>query len=271
MNPIAQALLDAVIAEPDENLHRLAYADWLDENGQEERAEFIRLQLLLDSPVGQEAATRRIILRRDLEDSAKQRARERAIIEGAHRFLPQPLRDEPRGWAAGLDIPEKPASVSLGLGWKIEWRRGFAERISCFLAQWGKHGPGLVAVSPVSWVSTEESAITLNGRGKVRSLLVGDQASGNVQALRFAIEGCVLAERHRRDDIYAVGGNPGTASDADARGICAGLITWARTEAKLLRGRVGKPFVWNSRRESVGPLPITPPARPAPSPPSEPS
>jgi uncharacterized protein (TIGR02996 family) len=39
------ALLAAVIAHPDDDTPRLVYADWLQENGQPERAEFIRLQI----------------------------------------------------------------------------------------------------------------------------------------------------------------------------------------------------------------------------------
>jgi uncharacterized protein (TIGR02996 family) len=38
------ALLAAIIANPDDDTPRLVYADWLQENGQPERAEFIRLQ-----------------------------------------------------------------------------------------------------------------------------------------------------------------------------------------------------------------------------------
>ncbi len=38
------ALLAAIRLHPDEDVPRLAYADWLDENGQPERAEFVRLQ-----------------------------------------------------------------------------------------------------------------------------------------------------------------------------------------------------------------------------------
>lgn len=41
------ALLRAILAQPDEDTPRLMYADWLDENGQPDRAEFIRLQILL--------------------------------------------------------------------------------------------------------------------------------------------------------------------------------------------------------------------------------
>jgi uncharacterized protein (TIGR02996 family) len=38
------ALLAAVLAAPDDDSPRLIYADWLDENGQPEQAEFIRVQ-----------------------------------------------------------------------------------------------------------------------------------------------------------------------------------------------------------------------------------
>lgn len=37
------ALLAAIVANPDDDTPRLVYADWLDENGRPERAEFIRL------------------------------------------------------------------------------------------------------------------------------------------------------------------------------------------------------------------------------------
>src|SRR5262245_57047624 len=36
--------LRAIAAAPDDDTHRLVYADWLDEHGEPERAEFIRLQ-----------------------------------------------------------------------------------------------------------------------------------------------------------------------------------------------------------------------------------
>jgi len=45
------ALLNAIIAHPDEDTPRLAYADWLDENGNPDRAAFIRVQCrLADMP-----------------------------------------------------------------------------------------------------------------------------------------------------------------------------------------------------------------------------
>jgi uncharacterized protein (TIGR02996 family) len=40
-----QALVKAMLAEPDDDLPRLVFADWLDENGDPDRAEFTRLQV----------------------------------------------------------------------------------------------------------------------------------------------------------------------------------------------------------------------------------
>jgi uncharacterized protein (TIGR02996 family) len=41
----ADPFLDAILDEPDDRSHRLVYADWLDDSGQSDRAEFIRLQV----------------------------------------------------------------------------------------------------------------------------------------------------------------------------------------------------------------------------------
>src|SRR5581483_11308551 len=40
-----QALLAAILAQPDDDTPRLVYADWLDENGQPDRAAFVRAQI----------------------------------------------------------------------------------------------------------------------------------------------------------------------------------------------------------------------------------
>jgi uncharacterized protein (TIGR02996 family) len=44
---VGGALLQAILAEPEDDGPRLIYADWLEENGQPERAEFIRVQFNL--------------------------------------------------------------------------------------------------------------------------------------------------------------------------------------------------------------------------------
>jgi uncharacterized protein (TIGR02996 family) len=82
------ALLAAILAHPDEDTPRLMYADWLDEHGQPERAEFIRIQCAPDA-----------------DEVAEDRAYE---LEERNRAK----------WLAGL--PQFP-----GARW--EFRRGFPE------------------------------------------------------------------------------------------------------------------------------------------------
>lgn len=42
-----EALLSSIITNPDDDVARLVYADWLQEHGEEDRAEFIRVQIEL--------------------------------------------------------------------------------------------------------------------------------------------------------------------------------------------------------------------------------
>jgi uncharacterized protein (TIGR02996 family) len=61
-DPTRDALLAAVAAEPEDDTPRLVMADWLDENGDPFRAEFIRTQLevrRLDFYTARSAALRR--------------------------------------------------------------------------------------------------------------------------------------------------------------------------------------------------------------------
>ena len=58
-----EALLAAVVADPDADLPRLVYADWCDQNGDPARAEFIRVQCALATrPVDQVVAARQVEL-----------------------------------------------------------------------------------------------------------------------------------------------------------------------------------------------------------------
>ena len=70
------ALLSAIAREPDDDLHRLGYADWLTENGDPNRAELIRIQCGLERGVdwqnGGEAKGDRL---KELQD------RERELIQ----------------------------------------------------------------------------------------------------------------------------------------------------------------------------------------------
>ncbi len=98
MTTDADALLRAIIDNPDDDMPRLVFADWLEENGQAERAEFTRLKIALESASG------------DIRKEMEQRAR-------------QLLRQHRQEWMAPL--PQEP-----GIDWDANWPRGFPERLT---------------------------------------------------------------------------------------------------------------------------------------------
>src|SRR4051794_10732182 len=103
----ADAFLSAIADEPHDDTHRLVFADWLDDHGDADRAEFIRLQCRLEGLGEFDVA------RDDLE------VRERELL-ALHA----------RAWAG-----EMPAGVT---GWRF--RRGFVDEVTLapatFVQEW---------------------------------------------------------------------------------------------------------------------------------------
>jgi uncharacterized protein (TIGR02996 family) len=96
-----QAILRTIVENPHDDAPRLVYADWLEEHGRVERAEFIRLQCALDrmSPAEKQA---------HFNWSARAKA-----LWDRHRSE----------WLAELPQP-------TGVDWFTEFRRGFPHGIS---------------------------------------------------------------------------------------------------------------------------------------------
>jgi uncharacterized protein (TIGR02996 family) len=113
------AFLAAVAARPDDDLPRLIFADWLDEHGEPERAEFIRLQCA--AARGEPDA---------LIPAAGRRAAE---LEAAHRAA----------WLGPL-----PRSV-----WRAEFRRGFVEHVVLPARAFLADGPALRRLAPLRGVT----------------------------------------------------------------------------------------------------------------------
>ncbi len=88
-------LLRAVCESPDDDTPRLVFADWLDENGESERAEFIRVQIAIAPG----------------EPDPKAIARADSLL-GRHK----------RQWAAELP-------THMGWVWGKSWSRGFVEAL----------------------------------------------------------------------------------------------------------------------------------------------
>jgi uncharacterized protein (TIGR02996 family) len=108
-----QAFLRAVLDEPDDDTHRLVYADWLDENGRPERAEFIRLQI--------ERA------RRPLHDPARAvpGERESALLQAQNEEWLWILSEAKRRWGTYLAFERGfPAGVHVQIADFITWDDG---------------------------------------------------------------------------------------------------------------------------------------------------
>ncbi len=114
------ALLRAVLADPDDDAPRLIYADWLDENGECERAELIRLQIALAHT--HEAAPSYPLWRR----------REGELL-AAHAAP----------WAGGL----------TGIAQRCTFRRGFVEEVEVAAPVFLRHGERLFEGAPVRTVA----------------------------------------------------------------------------------------------------------------------
>ncbi len=129
------ALLAAVAANPDDDLPRLVYADWLDENGQPLRAEFIRLQI--------EIARKETLPRAALNLFTHLWRRQQEILDDH--------RDELLGPLAEVNFAPQ----------DFEFRRGFLEKVSLGGLDFLRHGGSLRTLVPTPSVRIERSVMPL--------------------------------------------------------------------------------------------------------------
>jgi uncharacterized protein (TIGR02996 family) len=140
-----QALLAAILATPQDDLPRVVYADWLDEHGQPERAEFIRVQIELAKYAPNSAAV--LYHAQQFRNGHKCETGELGLctwcrLEKAERRLWQGgLQDGFReAMPAAASHPywcaHRPADGNLGNNLAIVVRRGFVAEVRCPLADW---------------------------------------------------------------------------------------------------------------------------------------
>ena len=115
---MSDALLKAVLASPDDDLPRLVYADWLEENGDPARAEFIRAQI-------------------ELANLPDHDPRYRQLEDREHELL----SEHEEVW-----FPERNGLTE----W--EWRRGFVDEITAEHEQLMTNEPDAWADHPVTRV-----------------------------------------------------------------------------------------------------------------------
>jgi uncharacterized protein (TIGR02996 family) len=128
-----------ICANPADDTTRLVFADWLDEHGEPDRAEFIRVQVALakdevelnrlraaDEP--HIDVQRRVILARLRERELLFASPAEGEANGTN-WLPGPLFDILNG-AGRLIFPD---------GDSFAWSRGFVDRVTCTAADWLAH------------------------------------------------------------------------------------------------------------------------------------
>lgn len=133
-------LLRAILANPDDDNLRLVFADKLDDCGEAEHAEFVRVQCELAKCPLDEAAANSMAGYSHNQNSvryatsiARLRRRERELLE-AHGY-------QWAGEAAPFIGPPK--------DWLDRFRRGFIAEVRLLCADWLSHGPALMRRQPI--------------------------------------------------------------------------------------------------------------------------
>jgi uncharacterized protein (TIGR02996 family) len=176
------ALLRTICESPDDDLPRLVYADWLDEHGRADRAEFIRVQC--------EAA--RLITYDDRHTKLRQRARKLFEAHG-RRWLaddwPEADPNQPvdgRSFERGFFCRVSMTTRRLG-GVRVQEITHTRPRLA-FLREWGLGGNnlgnvGVRAVADCPWLSRLER-LDLRGNPYDVATLEALAASPHLTSLR---------------------------------------------------------------------------------------
>jgi uncharacterized protein (TIGR02996 family) len=145
MTPIERTFLTDIFATPEDDTPRLIYADWLEDNGRPERADFIRVQCRIaclasarrGSRAGKERdelLARELVLwrlRRGKAYVARRLPGEQPAFPGLAHLIPQ--------------LDKAPTSKRQTL----IWERGFGHTVRCKLDPWLSWGAELCQHHPV--------------------------------------------------------------------------------------------------------------------------
>lgn len=147
-------LLRAVLADPASDDSRLIYADWLEENGERDRAEFVRVQVELAKPhrgiekliatVGHLVSPSAVAnMRQQAKPELVERERELWAGQAGVRICRDGLRDKLEPRLAPLTDPTPPQCV---------YRRGFVDEIRLPLSAFLEHARDLFSRHPITTV-----------------------------------------------------------------------------------------------------------------------
>lgn len=160
------ALLSAILSNPDDDTPRLVFADFLQENGEDDRAEFIRAQLLLE-------ATRVVCLTPvKLNQYAKRRCRKCRVC-AASDVERNVFRDHwrelvPKQFTSPVVRCRDVYITNAHDGWTEFARivRGFTFSIECPTDDFLTHGRSILAQHPVTTITLPEFRVEIDEPGE---------------------------------------------------------------------------------------------------------
>jgi uncharacterized protein (TIGR02996 family) len=186
------AFLERIRQEPNDDLHRLVYADYLDDCGQPERAMLIRFQCeqaRLQAETDKLGAAERSREEYDLDKPAWRANRDRRLVL---RDRINVLRDQGNallarfgknwfGWILDvLSISRRPAAtipeaIEMARGGRITYppasevrrcrvQRGFPDMVSCSALDWSLVGLDLMEKEPIQFVQFTDPPVSIEYR-----------------------------------------------------------------------------------------------------------
>jgi uncharacterized protein (TIGR02996 family) len=154
MNAEEAAFVAAIRAAPADDIARLVYADWLQEQGNDAWAALIRVQVELARPAPEQPASMHLDLfssdeHRERVESWPAAVRRREELTRQERELLAIVRlPLPSGWVIGTGLSPAPR----GARGDVFLRRGVVERVTCPAAAWVADGDALLAHHPIERV-----------------------------------------------------------------------------------------------------------------------
>lgn len=229
----ASALLRTICSDPSDDLPRLAYADWLEEQGTGSdlaRAEFIRVQIAYANLQSEECACGFIDPPGRICDVCLGQRRERELFYHLYSVL---LAGLPFGSRCVLALDDDTASALPVL----RYSRGFVGDAALPLASWLTHGPALVTCQPITTVRLTDRK---PGRGWYFEAVVEKPASKDFWSWGLQIENASARSDSLPHYIYQhldasiIQYHKQYLSEEDAlAALSRACVTWARQEAGL--------------------------------------
>ena len=145
------AFLEAILDAPDDDAPRLLYADWLDEHGNADRAEFIRVQCAAERLPQADPRRRPLMERARVLLRARQREWDRPLLDAAG------CRPPSRRWMAWLlDLPRPKRTYPPLYDWT--YRRGFIDSIDVAMRAFLDRADAFFRTAPLREVVFESGA-----------------------------------------------------------------------------------------------------------------